>query len=141
MEGQIIGTSDWLTITQEMINEFADVTSDNQWIHVDTIRAQQESPYKTTIAHGYLILSFVPYLLSQIYEIEGLKQSVNCGIKSFLFTNAVRVNSKVRLTATFTKVQKIESLCKTEIRCIMEIKDELMPAFEGTIIVLYYFDN
>gem|GEM_PF-4066094 len=75
--GQELGVSDYLTITQEQIDLFADATLDHQWIHVDTERARTESPYKSTIAHGYLNLSVLPYLWGQILEVNNVKMLVN----------------------------------------------------------------
>ncbi|MFW5493384.1 MAG: MaoC family dehydratase, partial [Prevotella sp.] len=71
--GQKLGESDWLTVDQDRINKFADATLDHQWIHVDVERAKKESPYKSTIAHGYLTLSLLPYLWEQIIEVHNLK--------------------------------------------------------------------
>ena len=79
--GQELGVSDYLTITQEQIDLFADATLDHQWIHVDTERARTESPYKSTIAHGYLNLSVLPYLWGQILEVNNVKMLVNYGIE------------------------------------------------------------
>ena len=79
--GQELGISDYLTITQEQIDLFADATLDHQWIHVDTERARTESPYKSTIAHGYLNLSVLPYLWGQILEVNNVKMLVNYGIE------------------------------------------------------------
>ena len=75
--GQKLGESEWLTVDQERINKFADATLDHQWIHVDVERAKSESPYKSTIAHGYLTLSLLPYLWGQIIEVNNLKMLVN----------------------------------------------------------------
>jgi len=86
--GQELGVSDYLTITQEQIDLFADATLDHQWIHVDTERARTESPYKSTIAHGYLNLSVLPYLWGQILEVNNVKMLVNYGIEK-LFTQSL----------------------------------------------------
>ena len=83
--GQELGVSDYLTITQEQIDLFADATLDHQWIHVDTERARTESPYKSTIAHGYLNLSVLPYLWGQILEVNNVKMLVNYGIEKLRF--------------------------------------------------------
>ena len=80
--GKELGVSDYLTITQEQINTFADATLDHQWIHVDTEKAQAESPYKTTIAHGYLTVSLLPVLWAQIVEVRNTKLLVNYGIET-----------------------------------------------------------
>ena len=91
--GQELGTSDWLQVTQEQINRFADATLDHQWIHVDEEKAKTESPFKSTIAHGYLTISLLPYLWGQIVEVKNFKMQVNYGIENFRFGQAVKVNS------------------------------------------------
>ena len=88
--GQELGVSDYLTITQEQIDLFADATLDHQWIHVDTERARTESPYKSTIAHGYLNLSVLPYLWGQILEVNNVKMLVNYGIEKLRFNRWCR---------------------------------------------------
>ena len=89
--GQELGVSDYLKITQEQINLFADATLDHQWIHVDPERARTESPYKTTIAHGYLTLSLLPYLWGQVLEVQNVKMLVNYGIEKLRFNQPVAV--------------------------------------------------
>ena len=91
--GQELGVSDYLTITQEQIDLFADATLDHQWIHVDTERARTESPYKSTIAHGYLNLSVLPYLWGQILEVNNVKMLVNYGIEKLRFNRPVLAGS------------------------------------------------
>src|ERR1700754_3871277 len=90
--GNELGTSDWHTIDQHQINQFADATLDHQWIHIDKEKAAAESPFKATIAHGYLTLSLIPYLWKQIAEIRNLKMEINYGIESFKFGQAVVVD-------------------------------------------------
>ena len=87
--GQQIGVSDYVELSQERINLFADATLDHQWIHVDTERAKTESHFKTTIAHGYLTLSMLPYLWNQIIEVNNLKMMVNYGMDQMKFGQAV----------------------------------------------------
>ena len=96
LAGTELGANDWLTITQDMIDRFADVTLDPQWIHVDADRAARESPYGTTIAHGFLTLSLLPQLTSQIKRIEGVTTTVNYGLDKVRFIAPVPVDSKVR---------------------------------------------
>ena len=97
--GQQIGVSEWLEIPQERINQFADATLDHQWIHVDAERAKVESPYKSTIVHGYLTLSLLPYLWNQIIEVNNLKMMVNYGMDKMKFGQAVLSGQSVRLVA------------------------------------------
>jgi acyl dehydratase len=94
--GDEIAVSDWLTITQERIQQFADATGDNQWIHLDVERAARESPFKTTIAHGFLTLSLVSELLRDAVQIGGLRLAVNCGLNRVRFTSPVPAGSRVR---------------------------------------------
>ena len=96
--GKELGISEYLKITQEQINKFAEATLDYQWIHLDIERAKIESPYKTTIAHGYLTLSVLPYLWGQIIEVNNIKMMVNYGIEKLRFNQPVLVNSEVRVS-------------------------------------------
>ena len=97
--GQQIGVSDWLEVTQERINQFADATLDHQWIHVDVERAKTESPFKSTIVHGYLTLSLLPYFWNQIIEVNNLKMMVNYGMDKMRFGQAVLSGQRIRMTA------------------------------------------
>ncbi|MEV0337091.1 MaoC family dehydratase [Nocardia sp. NPDC050717] len=93
--GTHLGYSEWHAVTQDQVNTFAEATGDHQWIHVDTEKAAQ-GPFGTTIAHGYLTLSLVPMLVSEIYRIEGVKMGVNYGSNKLRFPAPVPVGSKVR---------------------------------------------
>lgn len=94
--GSELGTSDWVEIDQARIQAFADATGDHQWIHLDEERAARESPYGTTIAHGYLTLSLLPRLNQQILQVEGLKASINYGLDKLRFPSAVPAGKRVR---------------------------------------------
>ncbi|HLP06048.1 MAG TPA: MaoC family dehydratase [Paludibacter sp.] len=137
--GQELGTSDYMTITQDQINLFADATLDHQWIHVDSEKAKNESPYKATIAHGYLTISLLPYLWEQIVEVNNSKMTVNYGIESFRFNQPVLVDSEVRVRAKLKSLINLRGVAKAEIQVAMEIKDNQKPAFEGVIVFLYHF--
>jgi acyl dehydratase len=137
--GKEIGVSDYHKITQEQINMFAEATFDHQWIHVDTERAKIESPYKTTIAHGYLSLSILPYLWKQITEVNNIKLLVNYGIEKLRFNQPVLVNSEVRLKAKLNSLINLKGITKAEINVILEIKDNKKPALEGSLLFLYHF--
>ena len=95
--GKELGVSDWLQVDQERINLFADATLDHQWIHVDVDRAKQESPYKSTIAHGYLTLSLLPHLWQEIIEVNNIKMLVNYGMDKMRFGQPVITGSRIRL--------------------------------------------
>jgi len=137
--GQEIGTSEYVKLTQEQINQFADATLDHQWIHTDNNRAATESPFKKTIAHGYLTLSLVPYLWGQIVEVNNITMLVNYGIESLKFNQPVVVDSEVRLRVKLNAIANLRGIAKAELHSVMEIKDNPKPAFTATITLLYHF--
>jgi acyl dehydratase len=138
-EGKELGVSGYLRITQEQINLFADATLDHQWIHVDAERAKVESPYKSTIAHGYLNLSVIPHLWEEIIEVNNVKLLVNYGIEKLKFSQPVMVNDEVRLRAKLKSVKNLRGTAKTEVEATLEIRNNNKPALEGTLIFLYQF--
>lgn len=138
--GEVLGTSDWVEVNQERINLFADATLDHQWIHVDTERAKVESPYKSTIAHGYLTLSLLPHMWNQIIEVNNLKMMVNYGMDKMKFGQAVVTGSSVRLVTTLQSIADLRGVCKAEIKFKIEIQDARKPALEGVATFLYYFE-
>ena len=140
-EGKEMGVSDYHTITQEQISKFADATLDYQWIHLDAERARTESPFKTTIAHGYLTVSLLPYLWHQITAIENLKMQVNYEIESLRFNQAVTVDSQVRLRAKLLSVKDLRGIAKARLEVTMEIEGSKKPAFTGIITFLYHFND
>lgn len=105
--GTELGTSDWVEITQERINTFAEATGDHQWIHVDVERATAESPFGGPIAHGYLSLSLLPMLGWQIYTIQGAAIGINYGSNKVRFINPVPAGSRVRLHATLKEAESL----------------------------------
>lgn len=139
-EGKELGASDWLLIDQERINLFADATLDHQWIHVDAERAKKESPYQSTIAHGYLTLSLLPYLWSQIIEVNNIKMLVNYGMDKMRFGQAVVTGSRVRMVTKLHAISNLRGICKTEIDFKIEIEGQRKPALEGIATFLYYFE-
>ncbi len=94
--GREIGVSDWIEVTQERIDRFAEATGDHQWIHVDVERARRESPYGTTIAHGYLTLSLVPQLIKSVLRVDGLRASVNYGSNRVRYPAPVPAGARIR---------------------------------------------
>ena len=137
--GKELGVSDYLKVTQEQINLFADATLDHQWIHTDPKRAATESQFKTTIAHGYLTLSLVPHLWDQIAEVNNIKMLVNYGIENLRFNQAVLVNQEVRLRVKLQAITNLRGIAKTEMFVTLEIKDNAKPAFTASIVFLYHF--
>ncbi|QZE13041.1 MaoC family dehydratase [Halosquirtibacter laminarini] len=140
LEGAKLGISDYLKISQEQINLFADATLDHQWIHTDPERAAKESPFKSTIAHGYLNISVLPFLWEQVAEFKNVKLMVNYGIDKLKFAQAVTVNSEVRLVAVLDSVVNLRGVVKAEIDVTLEIKDQRKPALTGKLIFLYHFN-
>lgn len=138
-EGQMIGTSEWHLIEQDQINRFADATLDYQWIHTDTVRAENEGPFKSTIAHGYLLLSLIPYLWKQIADVKNVKMEINYGIENFRFGQAVPVNNEVRLQATLKSVTNLKGTVKVIVQAKLLIKNQLKAAYTGDVIFLYHF--
>ncbi len=110
--GQQIGVSDYLEVPQDRISLFADATLDHQWIHVDTERAKTDSPYHSTIAHGYLTLSLLPYLWSQIIEVNNLKMMINYGMDKMKFGQAVLAGQSVRLVASLHSLTNLRGVAK-----------------------------
>ena len=106
LSGQHLGTSDWVEITQERINGFADATGDHQWIHVDEERAK-DGPFGRTIAHGYLTLSLLPLFYNTIYSIEGVRMGINYGANKVRFLNPVPVGSRLRGSIEVGEVKRL----------------------------------
>lgn len=139
--GKELGQSDWLEISQERINMFADATLDHQWIHVDTERAKVDSPYHSTIAHGYLTLSLLPYLYQQVIEARNIKMLVNYGMDKMKFGIPVLVGKRVRLSCMLYNIANLRGTAKVEIKFTLEIEGERKPALEGIATFLYMFEN
>ena len=137
--GQHLGDSEWLKVDQKRINDFADATLDHQWIHIDEERAKKESPYKSTIAHGYLTLSLLPYMWNQIIEVNNLKMMVNYGMDKMRFGKPVLTGNSVRLSTTLNQIENLRGICKAQIGFKIEIENEKKPALEGEATFLYYF--
>jgi acyl dehydratase len=138
--GKEIGVSEYHQITQEQINKFAEATIDHQWIHTDPERAKSESQYKSTIAHGYLTLSLLPYLWEEIVEFKNVKMMVNYGIESLRFNQPVLVDGRVRLRCSLKSIKDLRGITKTEMTCALEIEGSKKPAFEATVVFLYHFN-
>jgi acyl dehydratase len=137
--GKEIGVSPWHQITQEQINNFANATLDFQWIHTDIERAKKESPFKTTIAHGYLTLSLIPYFWKQIADVQNLKMEVNYGIEQLRFGQAVLVNNEVRCRVLLKSIINLRGITKATLFIQLEIKDQPKHAFTAEVLFLYHF--
>ncbi len=139
--GQELGVSDYLKITQDQINKFGDATLDPQWIHTDPERAKTESPFGTTIAHGYLTLSIVPHLWKQIADVSNFKMMINYGIEQLRFNQPVTVDSEVRLRVKLKSIKDLRGISKVEMDAKLEIKDQKKPAFTAVVVFLYHFND
>ena len=137
--GKEIGGSEWHQITQEQISKFADATLDFQWIHTDPERAAKESPFKKTIAHGYLTLSLIPFCWKQIVDVQNLKMEVNYGIEMIKFGQAVVVDSEVRCRVFLKSIINLRGITKATLFIQLEIKDQPKHAFTGDVVFLYHF--
>jgi acyl dehydratase len=138
-EGKELGASEYLKITQDQINKFADATFDHQWIHLDQEKAKKESPFKNTIAHGYLTLSVLPYLWGQIVEVRNNKMMVNYGIDNLKFITPVLVDSELRLKSKLKSIVDLRGTSKAVLTITIEIKGQKKPALQADIIFLYHF--
>jgi acyl dehydratase len=136
--GTHLGYSDYLDITQERVDTFADATGDHQWIHVDPERAKAESPFGGPIAHGYLTLSLGPVLAPQIMRVEGVKMGVNYGADKVRFPSPVPVGAKVRLGAELTDVDDIPGGAQVSMTFTFEVEGAPKPACVSEIIFRYY---
>jgi len=134
--GQSLGKTDYLTITQEMVNLFAEATGDHQWIHTDADRAVRESPYKSTIAHGFLTLSLAPKLLAELYRVESVKMGINYGANKIRFTNAVPVGSRLRMSAHLQQVEPQLNSVRATISCIFSLEGVDKPACIAELVIL-----
>lgn len=137
--GQELGLSEYTKITQDQVNLFADATLDHQWIHTDPERAEKESPFGGTIAHGYLTLSVAPHLWEQIAEIRNIKMMINYGIENLRFGQPVKVGDEVRLRAKMAEIADLRGITKVKIKVDLEIKDQRKPAYTALLVFLYHF--
>jgi acyl dehydratase len=135
--GREIGISDWLTIDQSMIDAFADLTGDRQWIHVDVERAKTGMPGGKTIAHGYLVLSLLPRM--RVYTIERFSRALNYGLDKLRFTGAVTSGSRIRQSQTIQALEPIEGGYRIVNRCVIQVENVERPAIVADQL-LHYFD-
>ena len=136
--GQEIGTTPYLTVTQEMINDFAKATLDFQWIHIDVEMAKKFSPFKTPVAHGFLTLSLAPKFMSDLFSVASVKMGVNYGANKIRFTSAVPSGSNVRMKGTLQEVEDVPNGIKIVMNCIFEIENQTKPACIAELISVLY---
>ncbi|MFP2994895.1 MaoC family dehydratase [Spongiivirga sp. MCCC 1A20706] len=138
-EGQSLPLGDWITVTQEMINAFAEATHDFQWIHIDVEKAKQYSPFKAPIAHGFMSVSLLSKMLGDAIEVSSVKMGVNYGLNKVRFPHPVVVNSKLRLNGS---IEKIETYGETGVKitwnCTVEIEGVDKPACVAEFVSLMF---
>jgi acyl dehydratase len=138
-EGADLGVTDWHTIDQAMIDTFADATGDHQWIHVDPERAKRESPFGTTVAHGYLTIALAPVLLPEIVVVAKLSQIVNIGIEKLRLREPVKSGSRLRLGATVKNVRPIRGgSVRLALAVRFEVDGAKRPVCTGELVFVYF---
>ncbi len=134
-----LGTTDWIEVSQEQIDAFAAATGDRQWIHCDVERAQRESPFKSTIAHGYLSVALIPVLLSQLLMVENCSTVINRGIEKLRLSTPVLAGSRIRMSATVKEARKVpRGGIRATISVRFEVEGSDKPACHGVITYVYY---
>ncbi len=136
--GEVLGTSDWLTVEQERIDQFAEATGDHQWIHVDQEKAAQ-GPFGTTIAHGYLTLSLIPQFAWQVFSIERAKMGVNYGLNKARFISPVKVGSRLRCTSQLLEATEVPGGLQLVVQQTLEIEGAEKPACVAETVSRVYF--
>ncbi|BBZ75521.1 putative enoyl-CoA hydratase 1 [Mycolicibacterium anyangense] len=138
--GADLGTSDWVRIDQSRIDLFAEATGDHQWIHVDVERAKAESPFGSTIAHGFLTLSMIPILSKDLFVVRGAKMAVNYGLNKVRFVSPVPVGSRIRLHSEVAAVDKTgDNTVNLTVRHTVQIEGNDKPAAVAELIARYVF--
>jgi acyl dehydratase len=137
--GREIATTDWFEVTQDRIRQFAEATEDRQWIHLDHDRAQRESPYATTIAHGFLTLSLLSHFAKQAFHIQhGVGMIVNYGLNRVRFPAPVPANSKIRARFTLQSLQDVVNAKEAVFSIIVEVEGQIKPGCVADWIVRFY---
>jgi acyl dehydratase len=134
--GSQLGPTDWLEVTQERVNQFADATDDHQWIHVDPERAAN-GPFGGTIAHGLLTLSLLPHFTSQMYTVDNIAMAINYGYNKVRFITPVKVGAKIRARADISKVDQLDGAVQATLTTTVEIDGSEKPAAVAESIVRF----
>lgn len=135
--GKPLGTSDWVTVDQQMIDDFARATGDHQWIHVDVERAKTEMPGGKTIAHGYLTLAMMPRL-GPLFRVEKRSRALNYGVEKLRFTGTVPSGSRIRAHQAVKKVEPVQGGQRVHIDTTIEVEGKEKPAMVAEVIVAYF---
>ncbi len=138
MVGREVAVSEWLEITQQRIDTFADATEDHQWIHADQERAQRESPYETTIAHGFLTLSLLSKFMNDAIHIDGLRMGINYGLNRVRFPAAVRVGSRIRARFVLQSMRDVGDATEAIYSITVEGQRAEKPCCVAEWVVRYY---
>jgi len=141
LEGVEVGLSDWIVIDQHRIDQFAEATSDHQWIHVDTERAANEMPNGNTIAHGYLTLALIPTLTEDFVEFKGLERAINFGLNKMRFYAPVPVGSKLRGRATVLQARRRAGALLLTSEVKIEVEGERKPACVAETLGMFFFSE
>lgn len=136
--GKEVACSDWLAIDQERIQRFADATGDQQWIHIDAARARRESPYKTTIAHGYLTLSLLPQLVESSLRIDGVGMTINYGLDRVRLPAPVLTGQRVRARVVLDRLEPVAGGTQAHWSATVEVENGDKPACVAQMLVRYY---
>ena len=136
--GKEVGTSDWLVVSQQQINTFADATGDHQWIHVDVARAAAETPFKSTIAHGFLTLSLLSALLRSTVAVDGLRMAINYGLNRVRFVSPVPAGARIRGRVTLGAVAPVEGGVQATWGITVEREHGDKPCLVAEWLVRYY---
>lgn len=139
MKGKALPESNWYKVTQQMINDFANATLDKQWIHVDKNRAEKESPFKSTVAHGFMSVSMISKLLEESFSVKSIKMGLNYGLNKARFPNPVPVNSQLRMISMVKDIEEISNNgFKVTFICTIEIKGQDKPACVAEFIAALF---
>ena len=139
IKGKALPESNWYKVTQQMINDFANATLDKQWIHVDENRAEKESPFKSTVAHGFMSVSMISKLLEESFSVKSIKMGLNYGLNKARFPNPVPVNSQLRMISMVKDIEEISNNgFKVTFICTIEIKGQDKPACVAEFIAALF---
>jgi acyl dehydratase len=136
--GEHLGESDWLEVTQERVNGFADATLDHQWIHVDPERAAAQSPFGGPIAHGFLTMSLLPHMLSQIMAVRGVSAVINYGMNRLRFPAPVPVGARIRCAISLASVKEVPGGVECQLDCRVDVENAPKPALVAELLFRYY---
>tara|TARA_B100001250_G_C19664018_1_gene728406 strand:+ start:528 stop:1013 length:486 start_codon:yes stop_codon:yes gene_type:complete len=136
--GEELGITDWMEMNQQKINDFAKITDDNQWIHIDPKKSALYSPYKKTIAHGFLVLSMISRITFDAFTIENLTAGINYGLDKVRFPNATKSDSTYRGRVSLMEFTEIPGGAKYKLKVEIEIKGEEKPACVAEFLALAY---